>query len=218
MTMVIVGHGKTPQGKRWGKKIDNCSSVMRLWNWHWQDQEDYGERYDYGFFEISGTEMARFNFHNKKTPTRGWVATGLHTNTGKKFYTGKLPPKTALVNSRPWEQVGVMLGGKGTKGRLVLTRGVRAACWAIEQLMPGQSLVLVGFDNVYAGKALSTKEGYHATFVECPAGFPFRDYDQVAVGKTKYGNHDYQVEGPLLTLLADRAGVNLFHAQEVWSA
>lgn len=212
-TAVIVGHGLSPKGKGWGAKIDNCDTVVRMWNWHWQNKFDYGTKYDYGFFEINSAEMARYHRHNVCKPARGWVATTLHSNVGRKEYTGEFPFPTEIVSSEEWEAEGRRLGGMGLKGRLVLSRGVRAAAWALYWLPKGHRLVLVGFDNVYKQRALPITEGYPPEFVDCPACFPFRDYTG---GGTKYGNHDYAVEGPLLRAIAAKREVTLLHAQDLW--
>lgn len=213
---VVVGHGLTPKGKGWGCHIDACPIVVRMWNWHWQNVTDYGTKYDIGFFEISAPEMKRFNAHNWKgdQPSISWIATELHSNVGHKKYTGTLPPAVKVYDTKPWEEQGIKLGGMGTKGRLVLTRGVRAALATISSLPKGATLILVGFDNVRAGIGLTIEEGYPAEYVADPAAFPFRDYKG---GVVKYGNHDYSCEAPLLELMAKRAQVNLIHAQDVWA-
>ena len=213
--IVVVGHGKSPAGKGWGRNIDEHTMVIRMWNCHWQNTVDYGNRYDVGFFEINSSEMQRFNTHKTRIPAV-WVATELHSNIEHKKYKGDLPGGTEVVDSKPWELLGMHLGGEGTKGRLVLSRGVRAACWAIGRMQRGQTLVLVGFDNVRAGLGLSIAEGYHPAWVDCPAGFPFRDYEKNAVGNTKYGNHDYAIEEPLLRALAKRRRVKLAYAEDIW--
>lgn len=210
--VAIIGHGLTPEGQGWGHCIDATPVVVRMWNYHWQNLLDYGERYDFGFYEISPTEMARFYKHNCRTPARGWVATRL-----LKPYEGPLPENTTVCDASSWDDDGRRLGGLGMKGRLLLTRGVRAACWALTKFMsPGQSMVLVGFDNVYTGRTLSSKEGFPQSYIEFPAAYPMVRYDNAPHTETKSGNHDFAVEGPLLNLLAKRAGIKLDHAQDVW--
>jgi len=76
-----------------------------MWNNHWQDEADYGTRYDYGFYEISTTEMKRFRRYNRNTPTKGWVATKLHSNKAHKLYQGELEPNTEIVDGSVWERV-----------------------------------------------------------------------------------------------------------------
>lgn len=212
MNVVVVGHGSSPVGKGWGIKIDSCDVVVRMWNWQpWQDVHDYGVKYDYGFYEILPAEMARFYKHNCRTPTLGWIAA--LPSPHQKRYDGELPPESIKVDPVPWEQEATKMGGVGTKGRIILTRGCRAACWIIGTMFKGQTLVLVGFDNMVAGIGLPIKEGFPDAYVACPATFPFRDYTG---GKRRYGNHDYGIEGPLLKTLAERAGITMVQAQEVW--
>lgn len=206
---VVVGHGLTPKDKGWGGKIDSADTVIRMWNWHWQNKSDYGERYDVGFYEISPTEMKRFWKHNVKFPSNLWLASML------KEYDGLLPSGTTIVvHPERWESDAINLGGIGYKGkRLRLTRGVRAAAWIIEQLPRGSCVVLVGFDNLKVGIGLSPEEGFPLEYRECPAMFPFRTY---VGGTRRYGSHDYGVEEPFLRQLAERRGVTIEHAQDIW--
>src|ERR1044072_6856418 len=192
---VVVGHGLSPKGRNWGHIID-CGRyhIVRMWNYHWQDKEDYGERYDWGYFEISPVEMKRFFKHNCRTPQEGWLASTV------KDYDGPLPSGLTEhidpANQR-WVQAAMQLGGHGEGNKqLKLTRGVRAAAWAIEYSF--KRVILVGFDNVRAGISLSIEEGFPPACIACPAGFPFRTYEG---GKVRYSSHDYSVEWPFLSAL-----------------
>lgn len=205
----IIGHGKSPEGKGWGTRIDAYNRVVRQWNWHWQNEEDWGKRFDYGFYELQPTEMARFFRHVCRKPMVGWIGT---RNRHHKPYDGGVPlPTLETVDLRAWEALGMALGGVGTKGRLGLTRGTQAALWAITTASRGDQVALVGYDNVYAGLVLEKEDGFPQSYIDCPAGFPFRDYKG---GGTKYGNHDFAVEGPLLRSVANKAGVVLTFSQE----
>lgn len=209
--VVVIGHGRTPQGRKWGARIDAVPTVVRMWNWAWQDPIDYGIKYTQGFYEINTTEMARFHRHNVRTPKDHWVATMLSSNVGPKKYEGPLPSPTVLASSVGWEATGRLLGGGGEKGRLVLTRGVRAACWAIQQAPV--MVILVGFDNVRCRTGLSIEHGFHPACVTHPSTFPFRDY---VGGSPKYRNHDYSVEEDVLLMLAKKHDVVVHHAQDIW--
>ena len=81
-SIAVVGHGLTPKGKGWGYNIDRSDVVVRMWNYHWQTPKDYGRKYDYGMFEISKTELARFNRHNVRFPGLGWLAFNLQPFPG----------------------------------------------------------------------------------------------------------------------------------------
>lgn len=208
MITVVVGHGHSPVGKGWGKRIDSGDAVIRLWNWHWQDPLDWGVKYDWGFFEIHHTSLSQYHKKNKKHPTEGYIGAILQD-----FPEKKLPPNTVEWDPKPVAGVGYSMGGVGTKGRLRLTRGVQAACWALEYKLPGEELILVGFDNTYLGRSLSIEKGFPAAYVNDPACSNFRDY---AGGLTKYGNHDYAIEKPLLLRLGRERGVKVSFAQDIW--
>lgn len=210
MTRVaVIGHGRSPEGKGWGAKIDSCQTVIRMWDNHWQDERDYGVKYDYGYYEISPRQLERYIEYNRKVPKLGWLAGML------KSKTDHTPPENTLVIS-PWTWVNVgyyELGGRGAgeKGKLTLPRGMVAACWAVDSV-PGD-IILVGFDNTHAGKLLPIEEGFSDVYREQPSTGPFKDYH---AGETKYHNHDHAVERPLIELLAKRAGKKVFFAQEIW--
>jgi hypothetical protein len=205
---IVVGHGLTPVGRKWGKKIDRANTVIRMWNFHWQNPVDWGRKYDFGFLEVSPTEMVRFQKHNCKVPTTAWLASDLAP------YTGTLPAGAHIVWIRPggWVERAIKLGGKGDRNKyLKLTRGVRAAAWAIERRP--KRVILVGFDNVKEGIALTIEEGYPPEYVSCPATFPFRDYTG---GQVRYSSHDYSVEWPFLSMLAEENNVRLVFAEDIW--
>lgn len=184
--------------------------VLRLWNCHWQDKADYGEKYDWGYYEISPVEMKRFWSYNVRVPTIGWLATDL------KPYDGPRPDgRTVDISGRNrwWVSETIRLGGEGEHGKRVkLTRGVRLAAFAIEA--HPRRVILVGFDNVRAGISLSIEEGYHPAYASCPAGTPFRDYTG---GKPRYSSHDYTIEWPFLCHLAEIKGLkDLVFAEDYW--
>jgi hypothetical protein len=206
--MVVVGHGTSPVGKRWGKVIDSYDIVMRLWNWHWQRPRDWGKRYNLGFYEISPTEMARFNRYNCRYPDQGWVGTLL------KPYEGFLPNNTTLVDQDRWCQEATKMGGSGAGGKaLKLTRGVQAAAWLMSTQRQPNELMLVGFDNSYKGWGLPPEQAFPKAYMSCKAMFPLRDY---AGGARQYSSHDYGIEKPFLEAMAARVGTRLFWSQDCW--
>jgi hypothetical protein len=205
-TIAVIGHGLSPKGHCWGSYIDAADRVIRMWNYHWQEPIDYGIKYDYGFYEVSPTEMARFYKYNQHRPGVAWLAAMLHP------YRGNLAPGTSIrIDPQRWVYEAISMGGVGENNkRLKLTRGAQAAAWAIE-LQP-ERVVLVGFDNTRVGTGLPIAQGWPPECVTFPATFPFRNYTG---GNTKYSSHDYAVEGPFLAQLAKQNGVELVHAQDV---
>lgn len=214
MTIVVVGHGRSPEGKGWGSKIDQCSTVVRMWDWHpWQGLCDYGEKYDYGLFVLTPKGLYVFEQHSKLTPSRGWLA-----YVGKPV-SGKLPNgvPTELIDPTSWCEMGLALGGAGFSGRLTMTRGFVAAAWAIGKAKPREPVVLVGFDNVFAGINKPVEESF------CPEYwrlFNSRFEDRMAkvypVGSAKTETHDMSIELPLLYRLATERAVRLVSATEIW--
>lgn len=207
--VAVIGHGKSPVGRGWGALIDSSDVVIRMWDWHWQNPADYGFKYDYGLFEIAqGLIVDLFNKHNERTPSVAFLGSKL------KPFRGPLPHPTILIDPTPWERLGASRGARGETGKFKLTRGVVAVCWALTQVLPGSRVILVGFDNVHAQIGLSPEAGFPDEYRDLPSTFPFRNYKG---GSTKYGNHDYAAERPLIEYLAAHHQVIVQFAEDVWS-
>lgn len=212
----VIGHGKSPVGKLWGGKIDACDFVLRMWDWQWQKPEDWGTKYDYGLIEAFGWGINTFWEHNAHKPAICWVLSQ-RPEWERELDRLKLPKPNNIVNSDRYERIGKRDGARGTTGNFKIQRGAVAACWMLEQPNICE-VVLVGFDNAYKGKALTIAEGYPAEYVGLPSTYPFKDYEKYAkVGSTKYGNHDYAAERPLLDRIAKAQRVKLSFAQDVWA-
>jgi hypothetical protein len=211
LDVVIVGHGKSPKGKGWGPKIDACGLVVRMWDWHWQNPDDYGRKYDVGLFEIAPTLVNTFNQYNQHTPTLGYIGSLLWRASLCK----NMPRNTEIVNQEPWNQLGKKLGGIGKTGRLQFTRGGVAACWAIDRwAREGDRVILFGFDNIRLGKTLPVTQGFPEEYLDQPSTFTFRGY---VPNQRRYGNHDFGIEWPVMQHLAEQRGVDLAFADDIWS-
>lgn len=209
--IAIIGHGKSAEGRGWGNQIDASDLVVRMWDWQWQTPPDYGRRYDYGLFELATGLMERFNRFNRHKPHRGWLASFL-SRSGNAI---TIPARTEIIDQRRWTSVGSgLFGGMGTKGILQFTRGTIAACWAIEKAERGDTVILVGFDNVKAGQALPIDAGFSPTYRAEPSTFHFDGY---AEGAARYGNHDFAVEWPVMNWLAECNGIRLVFADTEWA-
>lgn len=207
MRVAIIGHGRSPEGKGWGPRIDECV-VVRMWDHAWQDPTDYGSRYDYGLFEVHPAMMAAFHGNNRREPSIGWVGSVL----GRPDKC-RLPDRTELIDQAPWNEIGRGLGGVGATGNLQFTRGTIATCWAIERLEP-EAVILVGFDNIEAGVTLDMEQAFSPVYRSNPGTFSF---DRYRGGETKHWNHDFAIEMPVMRLMADQNGVDLVAAGQIWS-
>lgn len=203
---VVVGHGRSPEGKGWGPRIDAARCVIRMWDWGWQDAADYGTRYDYGVIEIGTGLIEKAMKHKRSDPAKGWIASLLH---GK---PSRLPPNSEIVDQKRWNDIGRRLGGAGATGRLQFTRGTIATCWAIEQERWSE-IVLVGFDVILAGKTLGTEKDFSPAYRKNPGTFSFSGW---RANTSKFGNHDFKVERKVIATLAEEHGVRVNFAQEVW--
>jgi hypothetical protein len=127
---------------------------------------------------------------------------------------------TEIVDTGPWVQVAATMGGAGLSGRLTLTRGTAAACWAIAH--EKDHVVLVGFDNVKTGINAPIEQSFHPDYWESytqrilfnkPESEGKKHYP---IGGSKTATHDMAVEGPLLRKLAKDKGVVLSYAEDLW--
>lgn len=206
--IAIIGHGRSPEGKGWGKRIDACEVVIRMWDWHWQAVEDYGSKYDYGLFEVCPKYTKVFLQHYKKVPAEGWIASYLRDSRCQ------LPPRTEVFSQVDWSLKGRSMGGIGETGRLEFTRGTLAALWAIDRICDrSDEIYLVGFDNVKLGRSLPMQEAFSKVYQQNPGTYPF---DKYVSGVSKYGNHDYAIEYPLMEKMAAPKKIKVKFAQDVW--
>lgn len=207
-TIAIIGHGRSPEGTRWGALIDGCDLVIRMWDCAWQAPADYGSKYDFGLLEAHPQMVQTFQKNNRRRPALGWVASVLHQPE-----RCALPPNTELVDQTPWNELGKKLGGIGATGRLQFTRGTIATCWAIEKAKRGSTIVLVGFDNIVAGQTLNIDKAFSPVYRRNPGTFSFSAYRG---GVSKFGNHDFAIELPVMKHLAAERRVRLITAGEIW--
>lgn len=179
-----------------------------MWDCHWQNVADYGTRYDVGLYEAHPLMMAALHKHRRKTPSTGYVASLLGA-TAK----SELLEPTQIVSQTRWNDEARAIGGLGASGKLQFQRGTVAACWAIEWVRPGDEVLLFGFDNTVARKALPVNDGYSKTYIAQPSTGTFNGYVENA---QRYGNHDFGIERTILERIAKRCGVKLTFAQEKW--
>lgn len=209
-TWIVVGHGKSLEGAELGDYINQCDGVVRMWNCHWQDANDFGKRYDYGLFELApklyNTFTSHLNSDSIPLPDAGWIALYL-----KGAMPTNLPTNTKVIYQDKWVAVGKRLGGLGETGRLRLTRGTIAACWILSVIQPSR-LVLAGFDNIYRGKALSIKDGFTDAYINSSGIFGWESYkpDQI-----KMGNHDLAVERGIINNLSLNRNVEVLFSQDL---
>lgn len=209
-TAVVVGHGRSPEGQGWGKRIDSADLVLRMWDWHWQSETDYGRKYDIGFYEASKAWMPNFWQHNQHTPEQGWVAS-FWGNSPKHC---KTPDRSTFVCQERWCEQAKAMGGHGLNPELLhFTRGAIATCWLIENSKPGDKIILVGFDNVRARWCLSVEEGYSEIYRAQPSTFTFKHY---IPGGPRHSCHDFSIEFPYMQRLAAEHGVEIVFADDVW--
>jgi hypothetical protein len=211
--IAVIGHGRSPEGRGWGCRIDACSLVVRLWNCEWQAPADYGTRYDWGLIETHRKVLQQFSTHNRRTPRKGWIASKLYCT---RDVHAMLPFGTVVIDQEQWLQCeGREIKGCGTHGVWQLTRGGIAALWAIHQTRPGDTVVLVGFDIIKAGVAPTAAEAFSP---EYQASGGFWGLQGFTPGATKEGNHDYPAERRLIELVAARrGGIKLAWADELWT-
>lgn len=211
MTTVVIGHGRSPEDRHWGSKIDSCKKVVRMWDWQWQNPIDYGNKYDYGLFVLTPKGLQVFTRHNQETPARAWLA-----YFGKPT-SGLLPNgvPVEIVDTTPWVEIAQAMGGVGISGRLTLTRGCVAAAWAIAN--EPSRVVLVGFDNVHCGINRPVEQSFCPEYWNLYLSRFKPDTEKVyPIGSAKTATHDMAVELPLLKQLAENYRVELVFAQDIW--
>jgi hypothetical protein len=205
----VIGHGRSPEGKGWGVKIDACDAVVRMWEWQWQAPADYGTKYDYGLFTVHPAVLPVFRRQNRRRPRLTWLAYRLSPFIAP-------PENCQVIDPAEWLMEAVRLGGSSSGSGLQLTRGTAAACWTMTSLSV-TDLVLVGFDNIYLGTQLPWDQAFSPDYSDL-----YFSYKQVnrtkpwAAGCSKSVTHDLAVERPLMESIAKRRLVSLQFAQDFW--
>lgn len=206
-SVAVIGHGRSPEGKGWGRKIDECV-VIRMWDWHWQAPQDYGERYDYGVFSILPVSSMAFDKAAKRTPDVGWLGYA----RGQQI--GGIPGNTTIIDQRFRD-----IAKKYAPGvfPLNLTRGCAAAAWALD-CNAWDEVILVGFDNVRAGICLAVEEAFAPDYLEhYDATYPqWRRGGWYSPGQSRCGSHFMGAEAPMLAEVAEESGTKLSFAEDTW--
>ena len=215
MLIAVVGHGRSPEQRGWGSLIDDCDVVLRLWDWEWQDKEDYGRKYDIGYYTANRFYIKKLTEFSLARPSVTWIGQVLVEPNRRMDVHTIQGAKTKLFDDTGWLKIGTKLGGKGNNGRFILSRGACTACWAAENIQDGSTLVLVGFDNVRAETVLPLDEAFPPAFRTNQGTISFSGYPTEA-GQTKEGPHDFAVEGKIIQAVAKKHCVEVVHAQDFW--
>ena len=138
MNVCIVGHGPSTKGRKLGELIDSHDVVVRHVECDWQDQEDYGVKYDYGIFCPAPIWQAE---DAVKRPDRYWKYDPL-------FECPTDEPVTTIFRDKVCDNINEFVTPL-IIGRH-FSRGTAAVIAAIYILRPAE-INLVGFDAVLQG-------------------------------------------------------------------
>lgn len=214
MTIIaVIGHGRSPEGKRWAANIDDCDQVVRMWNWDWQPEAGYGRKYDHGLFTITPKGIAMWERYNARQPTGMWLG-----YVSKPATIPDAMRNCYIIYTDTWVAEAMNMGGVGLSGVLTLTRGTVAAAWAISctQIRGRLDVVLVGFDNVKAENNRPPDESFCPEYWRMYRRFT-PDIEKVYPWEQpQTATHDMRVEKKFLQQLAQKCGVGLHFAEDVW--
>lgn len=205
MRVAVIGHGPSPTGRGWGKKIDACDVVIRMWECGWQSQEDYGERYTYGLFNLAESrdgQRARQHLPCQPVPAKEWW---LYRSGGARVPMGLF---TKPVRDAPIRKLIAELASLGARTinadkAATPSRGLAAIATAVDRF-PAAQIVLVGFDSMTGGR-ISERE-YAPAF---QAGLP--DWIDWRNDGVRTYAHDFAAE---CVWISQRP--NIVDAREVW--
>lgn len=184
--MVIVGHGDSPKGCGWGKRIDE-HIVWRLKDPSWQTPDDYGKRVDY---MCSSTETLQVMLDYKRIPIKyyGQPKKGSWSEIAEARFRerAQAPLEIPLDIHNHWKPVYLdfcrdpSLAPNHSVGTAAIT-------YAAAFLKPDQ-IKLVGFDNLLD---------------------PYRlDYYKANKGKWP-SKHDWLAENKMLPMIEKDYGVEI---------
>jgi len=210
MRIAVIGHGRSPEDRGWGKKIDACDLVLRMWDWEWQAAADCGRRYDHGVVALDQRQLEAWRRRHSATPAVSWLG----------FMRDGLPAHPAMEPLDParWNEIAAKLRTPGKSRTFNLTRGCAAVCWAIKRAGADGDVVLVGFDNLRRGRLLPEEEAFGPAYLaHYDAAYPdWRRWSGYQAGETRCGSHDIAVERQLLGVLCAETGNTLTFAEDLW--
>lgn len=145
MIAAFIGHGASLSGGALGPLIDGCDLVVRLHDWHWQPEADFGRRYDYGV--LPGPWLARALTQQRRSPLRGWLVYGWQPH-----HRQGLPEGATYIDCGPLHTRLRQLGARCRVGVPAPTRGL-AALYMIATLPGVTEIRAFGCDAIEAGSA-----------------------------------------------------------------
>ena len=182
-TCVIIGHGESPKGCKWGSRIDE-HTVIRLKDPSWQIPEDYGKRCDY---LCGSTETMQFMLDYKKIPLEYWgqPKKGSWSVKNERNFRerAKAPLKIQIEAHRQWNPEFRLLTDTECPNHSL---GMAAITYAAKFLGGDGEILLVGFDNLLDPARL--------------------DYYKANKGKWPSG-HDWHAENKMIPLVEKAYGV-----------
>jgi len=191
LTACVVGAGPSPNGKGWGKVIDDHACVVRMWNCMSQNTRDHGDKYTIGLYQISPKFTSKMNSVNIwRQPSRGWVAS---------FLKGPLVerPNTldVLDQTKRWGPEVYRRAGFRSVYDFRFTKGCLAALWVVDHCLPGGVITLAGFDHFKQGYAKGGRYGEMPVF--------------------RWRKHNFSVERPFLEEQARKKDVTILFLEDV---
>ena len=185
--LVIIGHGASPVGKGQGTLIDSFDTVIRMHDCDFQNEADYGSKYDYGILPAPWLNKAVSQI--KRVPQNGWLLYYLHNQSQVKKAPHYIMDKFVLANEKDiFETLGDM--------ELPPTRGLCALVLAAVYLKP-KIIHVVGFDSLFSGIC----EQYHATH-------PYQ-LDEKYIGTSQNARHDFEVENNKVRFISEKFNVEI---------
>jgi len=144
-TVCIVGHGPSTQGRELGKIIDSYDIVIRMVECDWQDELDYGKKYNIGVFS-SGVSFSQARKAKRKPSDKYWyyLTKGKHLENQYDSYGAYRQREMITLRKTVWKYK--QKNHKFSR----FTRGTAAVIAAVEFLKP-KEIALVGFDTVMKG-------------------------------------------------------------------
>lgn len=187
--ITVIGHGKSPQGMKWGADIQEASPVLRMHDYGWQNVRDYGSRTDYIVWP-GPWRPGKVTANASGRPSVAWLC----------YTFGRAHDIPAHFNGKPVIQIDLRWACERLSP-FVPTRGTAGVLMAIA--LGVKTIRLVGFDSIRSGRITDYAKG---------AGWL---KDGQKVGDRSNARHDYQAERELILSHAGESNVVLTFWGEV---
>jgi len=193
ISVAIIGHGSSIEGRGYGKFIDSNDIVIRMAECDWQNHTDYGIKYDIGVFAEGPSKSWAENSQRIPKLEYWYYRMDKNIRNEEDVMSKFKDRQTRELRNSVWQYV------KHLKPGFHFSRGTAAVISAAKLYHPVE-ISLFGFDSVINGTNEKTGSKHHPDLL---TQYLPSDYHLPRNGNT----HDWESEKNLMQTLSSTKAV-----------